>query len=163
MSLTLGDVIFKGFEIPSKIKELGGSQMLAKHKLIGGQRVTNAMGQDDSDPKWEGRFRGSDAEDRVQLLDSMRKSGQEFMLTFASFQYFVIIEDFKFDFMQSYEIPYSIQLYITRPTQLEDDTQDNLDGLVTDDTNSVSSNVSKVSSNKNTLETGMASLPSNVA
>lgn len=114
MALLLGQVLFQDFEIPSQITGLGGKQMLAKHVLIGGARVTDAMGPDDGDPSWSGRFRGSNARERARLLDAMRVSGKTLVLSFDVFLYLVVIEEFDFDFQQAYEIPYRIKLYITR-------------------------------------------------
>jgi hypothetical protein len=160
--LTLGNVLFRGFEIPSKLTgAIGGKQALGKHKLIGGARVTDVMGNDPDDPAWEGRFRGADAVSRAQTLDAMRAAGQEVLLTFGSIQYTVVIEEFVADYMQSYEIPYRIRCYITVVNTVA--AQPSLDSLVASDNTALSGQVSQFSSNQTTLETGMASLPGNVA
>lgn len=112
MPLTLGDFEFEDFEIPERISELGGEQANAKHDLIGGARVVDAMGQNDSDPKWSGRFKGLNAAERCQQLDWMRKSGQVLPLIFGSFFYTVLITHFKFDYEREYQIRYSITVMV---------------------------------------------------
>ena len=73
--LTLGGVIFQDFEIPASIKA-GGEQKLDVKKFIGGSRIIDALGRDDADIEWSGRFRGSTAEQRCQQLNGMRVAGQ---------------------------------------------------------------------------------------
>ena len=107
VTLTLGGVVFQGFEVPSSINS-GGDQALAIHKMPGGNRVIDAMGPDDSEIRWSGRFRGSSAETRALLLDFMRRQGQQQLLTYSLHRYQVIIRKFEANFEQSYEIPYSI-------------------------------------------------------
>jgi hypothetical protein len=106
-TLTLAGVVFQGFEIPETIN-FGGAQMLAVHKLPGGQRVLNPMGPDDDPITWSGRFRGSSAEQRALLLNSLRRQGNQVLLTWNIHRYQVVIKEFKADFQQAYEIPYSI-------------------------------------------------------
>jgi hypothetical protein len=107
VTLTLGGVVFTGFEIPESIP-FGGEQMLAVHKLPGGNRIIDAMGPDDSDIRWSGRFRGPDGESRAVLLDFMRRQGRQVLLGWGLHRYQVLIREFKADFQQPYEIPYSI-------------------------------------------------------
>jgi hypothetical protein len=105
--LTLGDVIFEDFEVPERIN-FGGKQALIVHKLPGGDRIIDAMGRDDDDISWSGRFRGGFAETRARNLDYLRIQGQPLTLTWSTFRYQVLIESFKADFEQFYEVPYSI-------------------------------------------------------
>jgi hypothetical protein len=105
--LALGPVLFQEFEIPEKLP-FGGDQMLVVRKLIGGDRVVDAMGRDDGDKEWSGRFRGASAEARARQLDSLRIAGQSLLLTWSSLRYLVVIKSFKAEFQQPYEIPYSI-------------------------------------------------------
>jgi hypothetical protein len=106
--LTLGPVLFADFEVPESLKGVGGEQMLKVHKLPGGTRVVDAMGRDDADPTWSGRFRGSAAETRARLLDYLRVQGQPIELAWSSFRYSVVIKKFDADYQQPYEIPYTI-------------------------------------------------------
>lgn len=161
MPLLLGDILFADFEIPSKITGLGGKQALAKHVLVGGKRVTDAMGPEPTDPAWEGRFRGSNAESRAQQLDAIKDAGQEVLLTFGSFQYMVVIEEFGFDYMQAYEIPYRIKCYITQVDTAQETPA--LDDLVNSDASNLGTQVTQFKSNQQSYEAGMATLPGNVA
>ena len=58
--LTLGSIVFDGFEVPSRV-EFGGEQQLAVHKLIGGARVIDALGRDDAALRWRGVLSGAEA------------------------------------------------------------------------------------------------------
>jgi hypothetical protein len=107
VTLTLGGIAFSGFEIPEKIN-FGGRQNLVTHKLVGGKRIIDAMGRDDDDIAWAGRFRGSNAKIRAQALDGLRISGAPQTLGWDGFSYSVIIKEFKADYTQSYEIPYTV-------------------------------------------------------
>jgi hypothetical protein len=104
--LTLGPLLFTDFEVPEHIS-VGGKQILVVHKLVGGDRVIDAMGRDDSDIKWSGRFRGSAAEIRARLADFLRVQGQPLILAWSSYRYLVMV-DFEADYLQPYEIPYTI-------------------------------------------------------
>ena len=112
MPLVLGDVEFTDFEIPEKITGLGGKQMLAKHKLLGGARVLDAMGPDEGDPSWSGTFRGSQAEVRAFALDEIRKAGQPVDLSFGQTFLSVIVEEFEYSFERAYQIPYRIKVAV---------------------------------------------------
>src|SRR3954447_2627883 len=106
--LTLGSVLFTDFEVPESIN-FGGEQMLSIRKLVGGDRVIDAMGRDDDDIHWSGRFRGSPGEVRARLGDYSRIQGQELVLAWSSFRYLVIVRSFKADFqVAGLEVPYSI-------------------------------------------------------
>jgi hypothetical protein len=107
VTLTLGGVVFQDFEIPESIN-FGGDHKLIIHQLPGGSRVIDAMGPDDSEIRWTGRFRGESAEQRALLLDFLRRQGGNLLLNWSLHRYQVVIREFKADFRQSYEIPYSI-------------------------------------------------------
>lgn len=115
--LTLGSVVFSDFEIPESIN-FGGSQMLSITKLVGGDRVIDAMGRDDDDIHWSGRFRGATAEGRAAVLDGLRISGAEVLLAWSSRRYRVVLHEFKADFQQAYEIPYQISCCVLEDMSL---------------------------------------------
>ncbi|WP_051949300.1 hypothetical protein [Methylosinus sp. PW1] len=110
--LKLGNFVFQEFEIPSKITGLGGKQTIAKSQLIGGLRVVDAMGADNADLSWDGRFRGIDALKRAQTLDRMRKGGEVFQLRWGGLYYEVVISDFTFDYLRMQEIEYRITVVV---------------------------------------------------
>lgn len=105
--LTLGGVLFSNFEVPETMP-FGGNQTLVTHKKIGGARTIDAMGRDDVDITWNGRFLGGDAEIRARLLDAMRVVGQPVELAWSGFRYTVVIAAFKGNFNSTLDIPYSI-------------------------------------------------------
>lgn len=105
--LTLGGILFSDFEVPEKIS-FGGEHQFVVHKLPGGARVIDAMGRDDADISWAGRFRGNAAEFRARSLDFMRISGQPVELVWSTFRYQVLVRSFEADFQQPFEIPYRI-------------------------------------------------------
>ena len=109
--LTLGPILFTDFEIPEEMP-FGGRQMLVKKTLVGGDRVVDAMGRDDGDKKWSGRFRGANAETRARQLDFLRIQGQQLILAWSSLRFLVAIEEFEANFKQPYEIPYTISCFV---------------------------------------------------
>lgn len=112
-TLTLGEVVFTGFEIPETIN-FGGEQKLAIHKLPGGGRVIDAMGPDDADIRWSGRLRGASSEQRGILLDFMRRQGRKVLLAWSLHRYQVVIREFRADFQNPFEVPYSITCTVVR-------------------------------------------------
>ncbi len=124
-TLYLDSVAFQEFEIPDSIKA-GGAQALFKHKYPGGARTIDTMGPDDDDITWSGTFLDGTAQDRCAQLDVMRRQGNQVVVTWAGYQYLVVIAEFKWDFRRFWQIPYTITLAVvqdqTQPGQ--DDTPD---------------------------------------
>lgn len=116
-TLTLGPVAFQGFEIPSEIA-FGGEQALSVKKMVGGARVVDALGQDDADIAWEGRFQGPDAMDRALAIDEMRKGGQAQALTVAGLSYAVVVRKFAFRVQRLYQVLYEIALAVAQDNTL---------------------------------------------
>ena len=113
VTLTLGGVVFTGFEIPETIN-FGGDQKLTVHKLPGGGRIIDAMGPDDADIRWSGRLRGSSSEQQGILLDFMRRQGQKVLLAWSLHRYQVVIRSFEANFQNPYEVPYTIVCTVVR-------------------------------------------------
>lgn len=113
VTLTLGGVVFTGFEIPESIN-FGGEQKLAVHKLPGGGRVIDAMGPDDADIRWSGRLRGESSEQRGILLDFMRRRGQKVLLAWSLHRYQVVIRSFEANFQNPFEVPYTLVCTVVR-------------------------------------------------
>jgi len=105
--LTLGDFAFSRFEIPEKIT-FGGTQHLAKHEMVGGVRVIDAMGRSDMPLSWSGLFQGESALSRARYLDTLRVNGAALQLAWSELRYLVVISDFQADFHRFYQIPYRI-------------------------------------------------------
>ncbi len=107
-TVNLGDFQFALFEIPEKIS-WGGSQRIAVHELVGGQRVLDAMGRSDRSLVWSGLFMGQNATARARFLDTMRAQGAAQTLTFGQLAYSVIVKEFDPDYERFYQIPYRIE------------------------------------------------------
>lgn len=105
--LTLGDVTFQNFEIPGAIN-FGGEQMLSVKKLVGGERIIDAMGRDDSDISWNALFQGSTANFRAAYLDGLRVKGKPLPLTWSQYNFIVLIKKFEPVFIRYYWLEYSI-------------------------------------------------------
>lgn len=117
VTLVLDSIVFADFEIPEEIP-FGGAQVLAVKKLVGGARVIDAMGRDDMNIGWSGRFRGEFGEARARTLDTMRVQGRQLILTWSTLRYLVVIERFTANFRQPFEIPYSISCTVIEDLSL---------------------------------------------
>lgn len=111
--LTLGELTFANFEIPSKIN-FGGDQVLSTKKYVGGQRVIDSLGRDDRIITWSGRFSGATAQQRAKFLDGMRVSGNQYNLYYSQFNYLVKIKSFDCDFELINNIPYKISCEVVQ-------------------------------------------------
>ena len=107
VALLLGPIAFQDFEVPASIN-IGGVQRLAIHRLLGGTRVIDALGGDDSDISFSGTFSGSDATLRARSLDEMRAAGLPMPLTWDVFFYSVIVNKFEADYRTGWWIPYQM-------------------------------------------------------
>jgi hypothetical protein len=107
VALLLGSIVFQNFEVPANIN-IGGAQRLAIHRLLGGTRVIDALGRDDSDISFSGTFSGSDATLRARSLDEMRSLGLPMPLTWDVFLYSVIIKNFEADYRSGWWVPYHL-------------------------------------------------------
>lgn len=72
--IMLGGMILTGIEVPDRL-QVGGRQMLAVHRVIGGGRVIDALGNDPDRLELSGRFMGPDAQARAQAVERMRIAG----------------------------------------------------------------------------------------
>jgi hypothetical protein len=111
-NLILGPIVFRDFEIPSKIN-FGTEQAHHIHKLIGGSRVIDKLGPDPRPIHWEGRFRGAQAEGRARSCERLCNSGAEVPVRYGGYTYSVIVSHFEADYERFYEIPYKIALTVS--------------------------------------------------
>jgi hypothetical protein len=129
----LGTFLFADFEIPENIKGmLSGKQMLAVKKLIGGQRVIDAMGPDPADIAWSGRFQGGDLVSRASLLSEMRDAGAPLDLVCDVVVLTVVIAEFNVSYERPYQGTYDIRL-VVQPEASPDEDADTLDDAVDND------------------------------
>ena len=112
-SVTLGPFVFTGMEVPEKIT-IGGEHALTVHKLVGGQRVIDAMGRDDAAIEWSGYLLDGDAVSRALYLDALRVSGSQLILAFGAFSYTGVVRAFKADYERVNKIPYSITFEVVQ-------------------------------------------------
>lgn len=110
--VVLGQVAFRGFEVPEAIP-FGGKHIVNQHTLIGGNRVLDKMGYSPDPIRWSGRFRGNDALMRAKAVEAMVKSGEEVTLSWGALTYQVVVEDFDPDYHRRYEIPYKIRVTVS--------------------------------------------------
>lgn len=111
-TLNLGNFEFAGVEIPAQINGLGISQQLATHRLLGGDRTIDAMGQDFKPITWSGLFFGAGALNRMNELKAMAAAGLPQTLLWHSFNYLVAIREFDADENRQFDIPYRIVLEV---------------------------------------------------
>jgi hypothetical protein len=104
--VVLGDFTFSGFEVPEQIS-VPGQHMLVVHKLIGGERNINAMGDDPAPIAWSGVMIDNDPWSRAQQLEQMRSAGAPLPLQWGQFFYTVVIRSFEYRTLYS-RVAYSI-------------------------------------------------------
>jgi hypothetical protein len=129
MALVLGGFIFTDYAIPEAV-ELGGEHNFVVHKLIGGDRVIDAMGRNDKDIRWSGRFQGQGALAKAMALDALRISGAQVPLIVDSQYYVVGVHIFEWLYERSYQIQYRISCVVAQSSEGASSIVGTLDGLV---------------------------------
>lgn len=113
--VTIGSLTLTGMEVPNHIRD-GGTQQVAVHKLPGGNKIIDAVGNDPDRLELSGRFVGPTAYERALLLKSMRIAGQPVQFTGAGLSLLVKIVQYSFDYQQKgIVIPY--RLVLEQPPQ----------------------------------------------
>jgi hypothetical protein len=142
----IGGITLDGFETP-EIINFGGSQRLSKKQLVGGARQVDALGWDQDDIQWSGRFRGSSALQRCQAIEGLAIIGLPITVTYLGLNYKVLIAQFRADLQRmGYEIPYSIVLSPTVGESPPAQTQQGIDSLFGFDLSGVTSFISDAES-----------------
>lgn len=144
MALTLGGFVFDSYAIPEMVPQ-GGEHKLVVHKLIGGNRVVDAMGPDDADISWSGRFQGPTAIANATALDQLRKAGAQLPLVVDSQFYTVAIKKFEWDYQRPYQILYRITCVVVSSVGGAIAQPATLDTLVASDMTNASTLVDNVS------------------
>ena len=157
--LSLAGIVFQDFEVPESIN-FGGQQRLAVHKLIGGARVVDAMGSDQSDISWSGRFRTNTALPRAQQIDALRIAGQPVYLSVGGISYQVVVSSFEWNYQRSYEIPYRITCTPSRAEVAPAQPVSSIDTLVGNDLSGATSLISSVQSTVASLTAPLAAVSS---
>ena len=130
--VTLGDVEFSNLEVPSKMP-LGGRQTLVEHKLVGGNKIVDAMGFFEVPKSWTGIFFGSNADARAKHLAYLCEQGKPLYLTWHQYSFIVVIEDFTYDFERINKIPYAIACCVIKDNTAKPVDTVNLDPYTTVD------------------------------
>lgn len=110
-SVSIGEIILEDWEIPEKVS-WGGQQRMTVHKLIGGTRFIDVMGEDNAEVSWSGRFLSPDAAFRADQLDLLRKSGMLIDVVFAGRYYSAVISSFIAEQLTQFHITYQISFTI---------------------------------------------------
>lgn len=105
-SLKLGDITFGNTEVAPI--QFGGEQKLIIHRLVGGKRIIDAMGDDPVPKEWSGIFVGALALDKALTLQRMKNEGRALELQWSRLSYLVVIRTFVADFEAAFRIPYRI-------------------------------------------------------
>jgi hypothetical protein len=127
--LLLGTFQFEEFEIPENVTGLlDGKQMLAAKKLIGGQRVIDAMGPDPDNVAWSGKLQGGDLVARWSQLAAIRDAGQPVTLVCDEVVLTVYVADFKTGYERPWQGTYKIELMVL--PDIQDDDESSLDDVV---------------------------------
>ena len=136
VTLSLGDLIFSRYEIPSHIS-FGGDQVLAVQELVGGARIVDAMGRSDKPLEWSGVFFGDNATERANYLNFLRIDGSKRTLKWGRYSYQVVVKSVTLDFQRTYQIPYTISCVVvldnTAPVSTSPATP--IDSAISDDLN----------------------------
>lgn len=72
--VVIGGMVLTGLEVPDALV-VGGRQNLVVHRLLGGGRVIDALGNDPDRLTLHGRFVGPEAQARAQAVERMRMAG----------------------------------------------------------------------------------------
>ncbi len=110
--VVLGGFSFLDFEVPETIT-LPVKQAVAVHRLIGGERVLDAMGPDYGDIAWSGTMLGAFAEMRAQSLKNLADAGQPLALTWGTWAFTVL--PYQIALKEGYQrIAYTIRCAVIR-------------------------------------------------
>ena len=108
----LGSLTLSGVEVPDVLR-IGGEQTLVVHKLPGGDRFIQAMGNDPDRLTLAGRFIGPTAQSRAQQVEAMRRNGTAQTFAAAGISVLVLIMAFSYDYQQKGAwLPYTLVLEI---------------------------------------------------
>lgn len=153
--LTLGGITLSSFEVPESIP-FGGEQSTASHRLIGGQKVVDAMGAFSEPLVWSGRFRGQTALQRARYVDSLRIAGAATNVTWSEFSYLVVVKRFQPVFERFYEIPYRIECEVVQDltAPVSSLSTDSVNSLISGDMTTASGLLSSIGSSSLTSAFG---------
>lgn len=139
----LGNLVLTGIEVPDTL-QVGGRQMLVVHRLPGGGRVVDALGNDPGRLELKGRFLGPDAQMRAQAVERIRMAGQQVAFSAAGLSVQVWIAQFYYVY-QAKGAVCSYTLVLERPQETTAvQTSRTLSGILGDDVGSALDSFSSV-------------------
>ena len=139
----LGNLVLTGIEVPDTL-QVGGRQMLVVHRLPGGGRVVDALGNDPGRLELKGRFLGPDAQMRAQAVERMRMAGQQVAFSAAGLSVQVWIAQFTYVY-QAKGAVCAYTLILERPQETASAQISNtLSGVLGDDVGSALDSFSRV-------------------
>jgi hypothetical protein len=110
--VVLGSFAFQDFEVPEVIR-VPVRQAITVHRLIGGERVFDAMGPDYGDVAWSGMMLGTDAESRAQMLKALVDGGEAVALTWGTWSFTVL--PYRLSLREAYQrISYTVRCAVIR-------------------------------------------------
>ncbi|GBR12384.1 hypothetical protein [Asaia spathodeae] len=95
--VTLGNLVLSGPEVPDELV-IGGRQVLIIHRLLGGGRVIDSVGNDPARLVLTGRFIGPMATSRARRLETMREAAQVLAFSVADLSARVWIAEFSWSY-----------------------------------------------------------------
>ena len=110
-AITIGPISLQDFEVPTSVR-FGGKQRMVIHRTSDGTRTIEPLGPDDDEICFEGIFSGANAETRARALDNLRLSGTAVWLTWQSFRYKIIVEDFSAAYHSRWWISYRLSCVV---------------------------------------------------
>ncbi|MCE2563663.1 hypothetical protein [Komagataeibacter sp. FNDCF1] len=108
--VTIGGLTLTGMEVPQFIRD-GGTQQVAVHRLPGGNKIVDAVGNDPDRLELSGTFVGPTALARARALKQMRIAGLPVAFSGAGLSLMVRIVQYAYDYRQKgVVIPYRLVL-----------------------------------------------------
>ena len=161
--ITLGGLSLNGYEVPDVLR-VGGQQSLVVHKLPGGQRVLQSMGDDPAQLTLSGKFVGPTAATRARQFEAMRKTGQQLTLSAAGISVQAVVASFSYDFqLQGAVVPYQLTVEIVTQVALSSSlSSSSLSSLVGSDLGSAITSVSATLSSVSAYATNVLGTVSSV-
>lgn len=111
----LGELVLTGIEVPDRL-QVGGRQMMVVHRLPGGGRVVDTLGNDPGRLELTGKFLGPNAQARAQAIEKMRVRGTPVAFSAAG----IALQVWIVRFVYSYEAKgalCSYELTLERPAE----------------------------------------------
>ncbi len=107
----IGGVPLVDVEVPQNLEFIGGTQRLEVHNFPGGIRTIQALGGFPPDQiTWDGIFLGPTAWQRAYQFSQMRLQGQKVVLSYGSWQWEGVVEQFfvsvQHEFLNRYHITF---------------------------------------------------------